>query len=355
MNSYSFYGDLQPHKGEDALPICIEQPNDEIQFAVAVLDGLGGSGCQKYTVNNKERTGASHSSEMVRETISILLSSNRHWSKSLSEIKNNLHEEIFIGLSCMDGILSNTSKSDNRLKTKLIKKFPTTLALAYLTTNNNLRFFWAGNSRIYHFDLKNKKLNFVSIDDAREVENNFNNEITMDYMLSHRDNPMSNCINFTTDFFINAIEYNDFSSGDLIIVATDGIYGCFRNHNEFEEFVISNYSNSIFNLDVLENYVRKNHDDDYSFSAFTLNKEESSNTKVEKEEKKEEENESNATKKTTIILFFVALVLIASININSYYLTQILGAIKGFQPNVVESEEVGEVDLKSSYPYPPYL
>ena len=306
MGSYSFYGEILPGEGEDAKPICAENPNSEVVFVAAVLDGVGGSGCQKYSLNGRERTGAAFASKRVGRRLDNLFKSTLNWSQDLSEVVNFLHNEISKVLLDIDEKSDNTSNSEGRLRTKLIKKFPTTLALAYLTKNNSLRFFWAGNSRIYHFSRKNKKLNFISIDDAKGIENSISNEDTVDYMLSHKDYPMSNCINLSTEFFINYSECSDFSFGDLIIVATDGVYGCFKSHNELEGFLIRNCTEPEFNLRPLGNYVEENHDDDYSLSAFTINL---FQEKIMDIEKHTEPNKSSQNGITGILLSITLLLL----------------------------------------------
>lgn len=329
MNSYSFYGDILPGEGEDANPICSANPNEEIVFAAAVLDGLGGSGCQKYAFNGKEYTGAALASKLVRSRLVKLFESGTSWNQSLSEIADFLHEEIFQLLSNVEERLDNGVHSNSRLKTKLIKKFPTTLALAYVTSNNSLRLFWAGNSRIYRFNNKNRELNFISIDDAKEIENDINNEDSMKYMLSHKDYPMSNCINLATDFFINYAEYEDLAPNDIIIVATDGVYGCFKDHNEFQDFIISNCLIPEFNLKPLEDFVKNNRNDDYSLSSFKVDSFQGKAMSIENDM-----GINNTTsKRYTVILSLMMVALFLSVTTIGYYLNKMTAELKMMEAN----------------------
>lgn len=263
----SFYGELEPEHGEDALPIGVEC--EAPKFSIhCVCDGLGGSGSEKYTLDGKGYTGAQIASEYARKAILDLSSDYKIWSKEDEFIKKILKDRI---IESLNQAQATYEKVPSRLKSKMYKTLPSTFALSVVNAKDkSVRYFWAGDSRIYLFSSKNQSLKFLSYDDTDEIEPDLNNPDTYNYMMSHTDGRMNNCINLTKDFHINSGAIENLNDGDIIIVATDGVYGCFSDHSEFQKYLLDHCFRSGFDITPLKDYVETNKRDDYSFASTVI-------------------------------------------------------------------------------------
>ena len=167
---------------EDAPPIDIEVRGERY---VGVLDGLGGSGGRSYKLRELAEplpsfaehsegdvqvvescedesdlrvaptplTGAYLASRAAAQAVETALRSDAADGLNATELRTLLAEEIRNGLSLISTMYESKSKV---LLGGVVRAFPTTLALARVSTSNRTTFevdvFWAGDSRVYALD-----------------------------------------------------------------------------------------------------------------------------------------------------------------------------------------------------------
>lgn len=216
--------------GEDAPPIHICSAN-QTKSIVAVLDGLGGSGSTLYEENGITHTGAYIASSEVCKTVSRYFENllEKDDFEITSEIIKELKQQIKSELSDK---LKKQKFKQSKLKSSLIRTFPTTLALGMISKksdNIEIDLLWAGDSRVYILNA-NDGLIQLTKDDLKIDNDPFEN--------IENDSPLSNMINLDEDFTINH-NHQKVDSPFFIIAASDGCFGYYPTPMHFEHLLIS--------------------------------------------------------------------------------------------------------------------
>jgi tetratricopeptide (TPR) repeat protein len=233
---------------EDAPPLWrFQAPADGL---IGVFDGLGGAGGETIRLpDGSEQTGAWLASRYVRRVVLdvydklIRREANQQpsgdidsynrvpgWRESRkgTDFTAELRHAIQENLSELGARLH--ASSDRRLKNRLVKTLPTTLAICrYDLSTNEFEAIWAGDSRI--FCLRPEiGLQQVTTDDLRLHHDALE-------MLT-QDSPMSNFVSADTNFVLHErrIELHPFS---MLIAATDGCYAYVPTPLHFEHMLLS--------------------------------------------------------------------------------------------------------------------
>jgi serine/threonine protein phosphatase PrpC len=246
--------------GEDADPIlCLY---DSSSGLLGVFDGMGGAGSKLYEGDDgKPYTGAYFAARLARKVVEdvFLQIVNLQQGYKVEDIANELQanlEERF------KAEVLRIEQSPSKIKSKLIRRLPTTMAVMhfakmrnvdYKQTRNNdwsskskilnipdrrqERFrcgvFWAGDSRCYV--LNPNGLYQVTDDDIESKGDALENLIN--------DSPLSNCINADTHFSINSRTL-ELVSPFILISATDGCFGYVPTPAHFEYLILNSLEQS---------------------------------------------------------------------------------------------------------------
>lgn len=232
--------DMQEKKiglGEDSDPIsvCFES-----FVALGVLDGMGGAGGAECISDfGDSHTKAYVGSRIIRDAIEKQI-------KQLNELPNP--KDLVDLLNCT--ILTRYQeekekyppKSKGGLRSSLIKEYPTTLAMAFVSLSGdhyNIDSFWAGDSRNFIWDMNG--LFQISLDDIRGKLDPLQN--------LHEDAPMTNCLQADAPFRINhkRIDSKPIVDKFIVLSATDGCFGYYPSPMDFEKILSDSlkYSNSL--------------------------------------------------------------------------------------------------------------
>lgn len=267
----SFLIDVEqiPGKGEDGPPILLQFEDNSI--VVGVADGMGGAGGTVYEIDDTKRSGAylaSHLVTSIAEKYFIHFKEEGHsithpiQAKIAEELKYHFNQGI-------QQILNKIDKKGNvklNIKSKMIKRLPTTLALGYIESDEkefNVYTFWAGDSRIYSLD------SFHGLHQL--TEDNLVNETDAFDNLTN-DSKISNCINADSDYTINVKGYK-FNSPQIILATTDGAFGYLPTPVHFEHLLLDTliHSTSIEDWkDNLRVHFKSGQSDDISLSLATV-------------------------------------------------------------------------------------
>lgn len=221
--------------GEDADPLIMADPKRN-WGVIGVFDGMGGAGARKYIhkKTNIEHTSAWWASRCVKDAVESIIEKRIKEDIGIDPIQyleSNLHNAIKEKLDLEIENFPNTSS----IMSKMIRKLPTTMALCvyYIDKNNNVTInsYWAGDSRVYLFD--GEHVTFLTIDDANAPNND-------PFSPANMDLAMNNAICQDQDFRINksTIEIKlDRSKPFLLMAATDGCFGYFKNPILFEKTI----------------------------------------------------------------------------------------------------------------------
>ena len=205
--------------GEDSEPLSF---NDTDIFAVGVFDGMGGTGAAPGIVKNEDRnthSQAYYASRLVKSAV----------EKALYE--NEGHVTIEILKSHIKKIYEeNVVKSETGLRTRLLRPYPTTMAIVTVTHNDDNKYditsFWAGDSRNYLWSLDG--FYQISKDDLKGGEDPFEN--------LRSDGVLSNCISSDFKFDINELKIT-MDAPFIVLSATDGCFGYFQAPMYFEHIL----------------------------------------------------------------------------------------------------------------------
>lgn len=207
--------------GEDAPPLLIVKGT---ACAVGVFDGMGGAGAK---ICESSSLGAGHtqayiSSRIVCSCMDIFLQNHLPTDDIEVEdmkavIKRKLREEKE----------SYAPKATSSLRSKLVREYPTTLAIVTLQESERsyqVDSYWAGDSHCY---LWTKEGFFQISQDDLEEDND-----PMDNL--HNDSPISNCICADRDFAIHHIPIEINKEPIIVLCATDGCFGYYQSPMHFE-------------------------------------------------------------------------------------------------------------------------
>ena len=205
-------------KGEDSEPIVFSSGSSVV---TGVCDGMGGSGAALCTSDyGKAHTKAYVSSRIIRKAIYALISNEDELSKE------KLHKV------CVDTLRSEVKKypsTQSMLRSKLIREYPTTLALAKVHSGKEevvIDSFWAGDSRNYLWT----KDGFyqISVDDLVTKNDPLKNLTN--------DSALSNCICADKDFTIQHLRIK-LQQPCVILSATDGCFGYLKTPMHFQHLL----------------------------------------------------------------------------------------------------------------------
>ncbi|MBK7637415.1 MAG: hypothetical protein IPJ13_26355 [Saprospiraceae bacterium] len=116
--------------GEDAPPINLEIISDRIRV-ISVFDGLGGSGSTIYEENGEKNTGAYIASRVTRNSTFVYFDKLKNQNTPYeinSALVENLKNQI---ISNLNDTLKLQKYEISKLKSSLIRTFPTTIALIH--------------------------------------------------------------------------------------------------------------------------------------------------------------------------------------------------------------------------------
>lgn len=228
MISLTLWSERITNKGEDAFPACLidEENNTGV---IAVADGLGGSGSTPYEIAGKTYTGAYLASRLAIEIVEYTFLEEKDIDSFALKLFSNLQNSFSAKASQLKNVHS-------KLRTKLIRQLPTTLAGAAFKTallntykkTHHVHFFWAGDSRVYV--LTTNGLQQISKDNLTEELDAFEN-------LLH-DAPISNCIHANGDFELFSVKLS-FQEPVILLCATDGCFGYLPTPMHFEYYLLA--------------------------------------------------------------------------------------------------------------------
>ncbi|MGN1165608.1 MAG: PP2C family protein-serine/threonine phosphatase [Lachnospiraceae bacterium] len=207
--------------GEDSF-YCAESNSSAI---VSVFDGCGGLGARKYETF-QGHTGAYIASRTVSGAIHDWYHKNykKSW-KDVQKLKSSIEEYIRKAYKVCEPYGVERLK----IKGSMVRKFPTTLALAYAEYDGDgvlVHVLWAGDSRVYMLDengLAQLTRDDTDVDDALE---NLMSDGAMTNVLSSDGNYRLNCKTIRL------------TSPALIFAATDGCFGYIPSPMEFEYVIL---------------------------------------------------------------------------------------------------------------------
>ncbi len=227
--------------GEDADPYDFTSSRSG-WGVISVFDGMGGAGAREYVHNetNERHTSAYWASRFVRSSVEELikeLDTKDDEKEPSCYIEGLLHQRI---TEKLDKEIVHFS-TDSRVKSKLIRKLPTTIAMCLYEIKDSkvhIKTYWAGDSRIYMFDVES--MSFLTIDDAEAPDNDPFSPANMDLV-------MNNAISQDLPFHINKYEKDITLNPEkpfVLLACTDGCFGYFKNPIEFEYMVRSGLKDS---------------------------------------------------------------------------------------------------------------
>ncbi|MFM7681405.1 MAG: hypothetical protein ACKO7P_01485, partial [Bacteroidota bacterium] len=223
------------NQGEDAPPINLEITSKT--RVISVFDGLGGSGSTIYEENGEKRTGAYISSRVVSKVVLDFFVDLKNQNTTY-EVNNEFIENLKIQIiNSLEEKLKLQKYEVSKLKSSLIRTFPTTMALINCEIEDcqtKLDIIWAGDSRAYVLT-PDKGLIQLTKDDLKLDNDPFEN--------LKSDSPLSNMICLENDFKLNHKTFS-FDTPLLVIVASDGCFGYYSTPMHFEYYLLHSLMDS---------------------------------------------------------------------------------------------------------------
>jgi serine/threonine protein phosphatase PrpC len=223
-------------QGEDADPILHDSRDLGL---LAVFDGMGGAGGTAYATDDGPRTGAYLASRAARDVVDrrmldLLPSSDEVTGPGIAA---ELHDSI---RDALRQVLAGLRAPRSRLRSKLLRALPTTMALAAVhrpepgTDRWRCQVLWAGDSRVYLLrpDTGAAQLTLDDIRDRGDALANLT-----------QDSVVSNAMSADTEFTVNH-RCIELSTPFLLIAATDGCFGYLSTPMHFEGLLLSTMMNA---------------------------------------------------------------------------------------------------------------
>ncbi len=216
-------------QGEDADPIVRDGPDLGL---VGVFDGMGGAGGTVYETSDGPRTGAYLSSRIARDVVErrMLDLLEPDWNLNGDAAAEDLRRSV---RQALEQRLVELKAPPSRLRSKLLRALPTTMAVVALQrTHRNgstwsAHVFWSGDSRAYAFTAAGAHQ--LSTDDLRDPGDAMAN--------LRQDSVVSNAMSADTDFRVNYRRV-ELRAPFLVVGATDGCFGYLETPMHFEHVVL---------------------------------------------------------------------------------------------------------------------
>jgi serine/threonine protein phosphatase PrpC len=227
--SYAFNLAKIPDQGEDSDPIVRDGPDLGL---VGVFDGMGGAGGTIYETPDGPRTGAYLASRIARDVVErrMLDLLEPDWNLNGAEAADDLRRSV---RRALEERLAELKAPPSRLRSKLLRALPTTMAVIALQRMHRSastwtgHVFWAGDSRAYAFT--DSGAHQLSTDDLRDAGDAMTN-------LRH-DSVVSNAISADTEFHVSYRRI-ELRAPFLLVCATDGCFGYVPTPMHFEYLVL---------------------------------------------------------------------------------------------------------------------
>lgn len=209
-------------------------PKATVHYSI-VCDGLGGAGATKHKVSESQseelavRTSGYLGARVVSESVAS------YYEQCVDEFcmelrkDNNICvvENFLVELKSRINLAIDVNMKRWDIKpsrSKTLKIFPTTLAsVIYIPRANGFKLIaiWAGDSRVYLMT-PNRGLQLLSVDDAKNSENEMNST-----------SEMTNCISHGNDYHINYALF-DLDTVGIVFCCTDGCFDYVQSPLHFE-------------------------------------------------------------------------------------------------------------------------
>ncbi len=227
--SFAFNHHQVAGSGEDSDPVL--RTGRDVGL-VAVFDGMGGAGGTIYDTPDGPRSGAYLSSRVARD---VAEESMVDWLHS-GGLDGDLVAEL-VQLSVQQALqarLADLRAPASRLRSKLLRALPTTMAMAALQRRTDsddtwdCEVLWAGDSRMYALDASG--LHQLSLDDIRDHG---------DAMANLReDSVVSNAMSADVPYVVNHRKV-ELTEPVVLVAATDGCFGYLPSPMHFEHLLLA--------------------------------------------------------------------------------------------------------------------
>jgi serine/threonine protein phosphatase PrpC len=199
---------------------------------VAVFDGMGGAGGTMYETDDGPHSGAYLASRIARDAAQAHLVGLINAGSLDGPTAARQSERVM--LEALQARLAALRAPASRLRSKLLRALPTTMALVAMERRGGPQpswmcdVLWAGDSRVYALTVSG--LHQLTVDDIRD---------RADAMANLREDAViSNAISADTAFVVNS-ERIELAEPFLIIAATDGCFGYLPSPMHFERLVLA--------------------------------------------------------------------------------------------------------------------
>lgn len=222
--SLKFMIEKREGHGEDSSPLSITKDNF---CAVGVFDGMGGSGAAIC----KSKFGDNHTKAYVASR--IILEAVNNYIENAKDVRDINSDGIrFTARECLKQEKSNYPTKASGLRSKLVRDYPTTLAITTALQNEDgthtVNSYWAGDSRNYLWTSEGfYQISKDDLDTELDPLENLRN-----------DGALSNCICADREFEINHKTIK--VEGKFVILsATDGCFNYFPTPMHFNEVLVT--------------------------------------------------------------------------------------------------------------------
>lgn len=222
--------------GEDAFALQFSDSKHGTGY-IAVFDGCGGMGAQKYA-KAKNQSGARLASNIAADVVDRFYAAPNSGFYLDGRDAERLEQELKKGLLTVKEQISE--RSAFKIGGDLFRELPTTMSLivSKLGKDGSLycEYLWAGDSR--GFVLDQEGICQITEDDLESEEDAYSN--------LHNDARLSNVINADRSFTIHekALKLEHVISADgnqptMLITATDGCFGYLRTPMHFQHLILN--------------------------------------------------------------------------------------------------------------------
>jgi serine/threonine protein phosphatase PrpC len=222
-------------QGEDSDPILRDGPDLGL---IGVFDGMGGAGGTVYETPDGPRTGAYLASRIARDVVEqrMLDLLEPDWNLNGDAAAEDLRSSV---QQALEERLAELKAPPSRLRSKLLRALPTTMAVVALQRTHRsgstwaCHILWSGDSRAYAFQPTGAQQ--LSTDDLRDPNDAMTN--------LQRDSVVSNAMSADTAFHVSYRRV-ELEAPFLIACATDGCFGYVPSPMHFEHLVLATLTRS---------------------------------------------------------------------------------------------------------------